>query len=330
MLQPLNPLETKWCRPAEAINYIDRAKETDRMYGYAIEHLMFTHPYKKFDLKVEGAYNSSFACFDSIHVYDFEQLVCKISLYNPAGEERTNTQLQFEYNYNVHKKDPKSIKRTCNTAKILDCVKLIKAATPANHKYFAQNAKEVIEEATRFSAHKRSLESVFSNVAYANVDSNLELFDDLFNGRDTVAVNTLRTKFLERRKEFEESKEYRDRLRKYSVMVVKNHNGDYRVVHRRVVKKENSNDMVAQYFMSTHEKKEDLHPAIFGKLCLLEIAQQSIEPSNYKNQKPSQGVEGVGTVTVVENKVPVYIIVGEDLEDPQVTIDANSGTESQD
>jgi hypothetical protein len=88
--------------------------------------------------------------------------------------------------------------------------------------------------------------------------------------------------------------------------------------------------MVAQYFMSTHEKKEDLHPAIFGKLCLLEIAQQSIEPSNYKNPKSSQGVEGVGTVTVVENKVPVYIIVGEDLEDPQVTIDANSGTEGQD
>jgi len=100
-------------------------------------------------------------------------------------------------------------------------------------------------------------------------------------------------------------------------------------VHRRVVKKENSNDMVAQYFMSTHEKKEDLHPAIFGKLCLLEIAQQSIEPT-VRSQTPSQGVEGVGTVTLVENKVPVYIIVGEDLEDPQVTIDANPGTESQD
>lgn len=310
--------ELKICRPAEAINELDRTKPRDRLMAYAVEHLMFSHPYKKFDLAMRGGWNDM--GIDNIKVYDFEHSPCSIDFYQPDGDERNALQLEFTYDRNVHSKSPKDTKRTSNVSKILECVKLIKPAGPEEHRKRARAAKDLIEEATKFAACKRSFEGVFSGIAYDKVHTNIALFEALLNKQETTAVETLRKKFYDKHKDYSDAREYLFRLRKHSVMIVKNHSGDYRLVHRQVVKDETANKMVAKYSLSQYGAKSDIPPNIYGKLCLLEIAQQS--------DNNEHSIEGVGKVSKEIPTTPVYIIIGEDLEEPAINDDTR--TQSQD
>ena len=297
------------CRPDEAIKRLDRTKEDGRLMAYAVEHLMFTHPYKKFDLLVFGNH--------AIKVYDFERKVCNITTYSPDGSERTALQLQFEYDYNVHNKAPRDTKRTSNVNKIAECVRMIKPAGVEVHKkYLANQAKSVIEDCTKFSSAKREFERVFSGVAYNNLSTNVALFEDLLNHRDTSAVDTLRKKFTERRQEYEAAQGQLVKLHKHSVMVTRNHSGDYRLVHRRVLEEMTDNRVRVHYAMVNYDGKNKLPPNIYGKVCLLEIAEQG--------EDKEKTVEGVGMVAKDHPIYPVYIIVGEDLEEPAINDDAGA------
>lgn len=295
-------------RPAEAINRLDRTKDSGRLMAYAVEHLMFTHPYKKFDLAFSG---------DTwIKVYDFEHLVCNITTYAPDGVERTALQLQFEYDYNVHNKAPRDTKRTSNVNKIAECVKMIRPAKVEAHIKIASGARSVIEECTKFSATKREFERVFANVSYNNLSDNVALFDDLLNHRDTSAVDVLRKKFTDKRQEYEAAQEHLAKLRRHSVMVTRNHSGDYRLVHRRVLEVMTDNRIRVDYAMVNYDGKDKLPPNIYGKVCLLEIAEQG--------EDDEKTIEGVGLVSKNQAIHPVYIIIGEDLEEPAINGDAGA------
>lgn len=303
------------CRPSEMITMIDRSKETGRLLAHAVEHLMFSHPYKKFDLVMGEHFMSN-----GFEVYDFDRLVCYIRFYTPDGEERTALQLEFKYNYNVHNKAPRDTKRTSNISKILDCVRMIKAAEVYDHRLTVKNARDLIEETTKFAACKRGFESVFSSIAYDKVQTNVALFDDLFNKRDTSAVETLRNKFYAKRKDFDIANDHMDRLSRHSVAILKNHSGDYRVVHRMATKEGAPEGKIkANYAMVNYDAKDKIPPNIYGKLCLLEIAEQ--------NEGQDHSIEGVGSVFKPTVTYPVYTIIGEDLEEP--AINEYSGAQSQ-
>lgn len=301
-------------RPAEAIKKIDRTKEGGRLMAYAIEHLMLTHPYKKFDLV--------FFHDTRIRVYDFERKVCDITTYAPDGSERTALQLQFEYDYHVHSKAPRDTKRTSNVNKIAECVKLIKPASIGDHKNYATKAKAVIENCTKFSASKRDFERLFANISYDKLWTNVVLFDDLFNGRKTVAVENLHNKFKSKRAEYEAARDQLIKLRRHSVMVTRNHSGDYRLIHRRVLEEVTSDGTLrVNYGMANYDGKDKLPPNIYGKVCLLEIAEQS-EGNQIE-------IEGVGMVDKDQPIHPVYIIIGEDLEEPAINDDAGETSQNE-
>ena len=300
------------CRPSEAISMLDRTDEADRLLAYAVEHLMFSHPYKKFDLVISDSAAKGF------HVYDFEERVCQIGLYRPDGEERTALQLEFKYNYHVHNKAPKDAKRTSNINKILDCVKLIKPTVIRDHKdLLRKKTIGLVEETTKYSAAKREFDRVFSSIAYDRVETNISLFEDLLNKRDTSAVDALRNKFYSRHQEYVAAAEHKMRLCRNSVMVTKNHSGDYRVIHRLTSPAEDDPGAVrATYDMVTYPEKEKIPPNIYGKLCLLEIAEQ--------NEESTHSIEGVGHIDKNYKVAPVYIIIGEDLEEPAIDVDART------
>jgi len=302
------------CRPSEAIGLIDRSQnpETGRLLAHAVEHLMFSHPYKKFDLVFRKHFMSN-----GFQVYDFGLEVCNIRFYKPDGEERTALQLEFRYNYNVHSKAPKDSKRTSNISKILDLVRLIKPASTKDHAS-RFHVEELIEETTKFAAHKRDFDRVFSNIAYDNVETNISLFDDLLNKRNTSAVEALRNKFYEKHKAYVAAAEHKTRMSRNSALVTKNHSGDYRVVHRVETSKDRE-AVKANYVMVDYARKDDIPPNIYGKLCLLEIADQ--------NDGNTHEVEGVGQVVKHGTVGSVYTIIGEDLEGPPISGDA--GTHSQ-
>lgn len=303
------------CRPSEAITMIDRSQDTGRLMAYAVEHLMFSHPYKKFDLVMGPHFMSN-----GFDVYDFDRQVCQISFYTPDGAERTALQLEFKYNYNVHNKAPRDTKRTSNVNKILDCVRMIKAAEVYDHKVTVKDGRELIEETTKYAACKRSFENVFSSIAYDKVQTNVALFDDLFNKRDTSAVEALRNKFYAKRKDFDIANDHITRLSRHSVAILKNHSGDYRVVHRMATREGAPDGQVrANYVMVNYDAKDKIPPNIYGKLCLLEIAEQ--------NDGEKHSIEGVGSVFKPTITYPVYNIIGEDLEEPAVN--EYSGAQSQ-
>jgi hypothetical protein len=295
-----------FCRPSEAITMIDRSQDTGRLMAYAVEHLMLSHPYKKFDLVLDPHFMAN-----GFKVYDYDREVCVVSFYTPDGEERTALQLEFKYNYNVHNKAPRDTKRTSNINKILDCVRMIKAAEVHDHMNTVRSAKELIEEVTKYAACKRGFESVFSSIAYDKVQTNVALFDDLFNRRDTSAVETLRNKFYAKRKDFDIANDHVNRLSRHSVAVLKNHSGDYRVVHRMTTKEDAPEGRIkVNYAMVNYDAKDKIPPNIYGKLCLLEIAEQ--------NDGQEHSIEGVGHVFKPTITHPVYTIIGEDLEEPAV------------
>ncbi|MFN9902834.1 MAG: hypothetical protein ACK55Z_29450, partial [bacterium] len=170
---------------------------------------------------------------------------------------------------------------------------------------------ELIEETTKYAACKRSFETVFSSIAYDKVQTNVALFDDLFNKRDTSAVETLRNKFYAKRKDFDIANDHITRLSRHSVAIVKNHSGDYRVVHRMTTREGAPDGQVkARYAMVNYDAKDKIPPNIYGKLCLLEIAEQ--------NDGEKHSIEGVGSVFKPFNNYPVYTIIGEDLEEPAI------------
>ena len=302
------------CRPSEAIGLIDRSQDTGRLLAHAVEHLMFSHSYKKFDLVLGPHFMNN-----GFEVYDYDQEVCKVRFYVPDGQERTATQLEFKYNYHVHNKAPMDTKRTSNISKILDCVRLIKSASVLDHMTRFRGVKSLIEESTKYASRKRDFERVFSSIAYDNLETNFSLFEDLLNKRDTSAVETLRNKFYDRHKEYVAAAEHKARMSRNSALITKNHSGDYRVIHRVETKVEGeSNQTKANYIMVNHEAKGKIPPNIYGKLCLLEIAEQ--------NDGDVHNIEGVGEVhkyTIGS----VYTIIGEDLEEP--AIDEYAGAQSQ-
>jgi hypothetical protein len=296
------------CRPSEAINMIDRQAnpETGRLLAHAVEHLMFSHPYKKFDVVMGQNFMSN-----GFEVFDFNRSVCKVRFYKPDGDERTALQLEFKYTYNVHSKAPRDTKRTSNVNKISECVRLIKPVEASDYVPALRNAKSLVEETTKFVGCKRAFESIFSSVGYDKVQNNIALFEDLFNKRDTSAVETLRNKFYTRLKDYEVASEHIKRLARHSAIVVRNHSGDYRVVHRITTREGVPEGQVkANYAMVNYDAKDKIPPNIYGKLCLLEIAEQ--------NDGNDHSVEGVGGVDKDGDRYSVYTIIGEDLEEPAV------------
>ena len=75
----------------------------------------------------------------------------------------------------------------------------------------------------------------------------------------------------------------------------------------------------ANYAMVNYDAKDKIPPHIYGKLCLLEIAEQ--------NEGKDHSIEGVGSVYKPEDQYPVYTIIGEDLEEP--AINEYAGAQSQ-
>ena len=106
--------------PRELLDSMARfANERQKLFGQALEALTFGHKYKNFyvnatvDVRDDGKY-----LVRTVAVKDFHHTCCEFSIHVPGGQSRTNEQLEFTYDYEIHDKEPRRVRRTSDYKKI--------------------------------------------------------------------------------------------------------------------------------------------------------------------------------------------------------------------
>jgi hypothetical protein len=273
--------------------------------------LHFQHPYKKFVVAAKIRYpedgdnvTKPTLAHDEFHLYDFGVQVAKVGMYTPNGEKRDNKQLQVRYNYDVHFKEPRNIKRTSNLNKIDSLMAMIQPATDNKILDQVPGARDLVNKACGFVESQRAFQKFFSDMYYGDKSALAQTFDDLLNKRDTMAIDKLRKDFYETRDLKDKAQVEALALSKQVVSVVKNPIlGEYRVIRYSVVKDGENKIMHSQ----TYNAKEDLPDDVVGNLAVLEIGLSSDDRAR---------VDGVGEAMRVPY-AEVSTLIGKDFNDPR-------------
>ena len=295
----------------QALELLNQSRIEHRLHCAALESLHFQHPYKKFVVAAKIRYpedgdnvTKPTLAYDEFHLYDFGVQVAKITMYTPNGEKRDSKQLQVRYNYDVHFKEPRNIKRTSNLNKIDSLMAMIQPATDNKILDQVPGARDLVNKACGFVESQRAFQKFFSDMYYGDKSALAQTFDDLLNKRDTMAIDKLRKDFYETRDLKDKAQVEALALSKQVVSVVKNPIlGEYRVIRYSVVKDGENKIMHSQ----TYNAKEDLPDDVVGNLAVLEIGLSSDDRAR---------VDGVGEAMRVPY-AEVSTLIGKDFNDPR-------------
>lgn len=256
----------------QALELLNQNRIAHRLHCAALEALYFHHPYKNFviEMGVRDNVTTNLPELGGVNVYvhDFIAEVARFSLFEPEGETRDKTQLDIRYNYNVHTKQPRNVKRTSNLNKIDGLVKMIKPAEPVDILRNCPNPEDLIDKASNYRQANRAFRKVFDDLYYKDKDQSEQLIDDLLNKRDTLMVTELRTKFDTARSEKAKAQEEHTALSEHIVSVVKNSVHDNYCVVRYNFPNEPKMQILS---VNVYDSKEHLPDDVLGHMAVLEI-----------------------------------------------------------
>ncbi len=314
-------MEYVFVKPADMLGMFNREKERHRVLISGIEVLAFAHPHKKFYFRVEKFYydklrtNPDEIGTIKLDVYDYGVNVGYLSTYKPEGMERDKAQVEFKYDYNVHQKEPKNLKRSSDWRKIIEFGKLFKPIdvdNPRTHSRMFYNVTEAVADVTMLRNRIRPMKNVVDRISYGK-DSEKLLYD-LVNNQISVEADKFKTEFMAAWQQAEAARlDFRKQTNRIAVIMPTPHS-EFVVTRFEFIEGKPTREELSSYKVQgkLYEDRSALPDDIAGKLAVLEISND--ESTDVK-------IEGVG---VFERDKSRMIIIGEDL----YGIDA--GTQGQD
>jgi hypothetical protein len=310
-------------KPTEVLGLLDRDDGRQRTLMSGIEALVYGHPHKKFYFKMEKYQYKELTNKEDyspgsirLEVYDYGMKVGHIGTYRPNGNERDKMQVEFQYNYNVHQKEPKNVKRSSDHRKILEFAKLFHAASIDGERMHAQMFHDVpdrIGDVTKLRDRLRGIKNMLDKIGYGKEAD--KLVYDLVNNQISVEADKYRGEFMAAWHQAEAGRQdfYRQTNR-IAVLVPTPHN-EYLLTRYEFNGREAKDRHDTEGYKahsSVIADRESLPEDVSGKLAVLEI-------SNFSDDDVK--IDGVGIFEKDSNRI---IVIGEDLNG------IDSGTQSQD
>ena len=284
----------------------DRESASGRVFLQAIEALRFSHPYKKFYYRVYAEYiRNSKLTVHNVDVMDYGSKVCRIMTYTPDGEERTKPQAQFDYDYDVHQKEPKSVKRSSDYKKIVECAKLVRPfdydRKGAMYDVFIGIGTS-LAHVTKLHDGQKKVDKLFSNLHYGGYNEKLALYN-LICGNMNPETEKMKTEFISAYNGYHDSMNHYNSIMNKIAIVMPTAHGEYKVVRRQYKGRGDRESHVMSYDYETkiYPNKDSLPEDLTGKMAVLEIL-------------PSEGsVSEIDDVGIFNAEDWKYTIIGEDL-----------------
>ena len=301
---------------------LDRTSERQRALLSGIEALAFGHPYKKFYYRVETAdldmLKKSQTYGVTIEVMDYGVRVGRISTYKPDGMERDKLQVQFEYNYNVHQKEPRNIKRSSNHNKVLEFAKLFRPA-PINTSVIAKvmfnGAPEKISDVTKLRSGVRKAKEMISKLYYGSGDEPIQLVYDLIHNNLSTQTDKFKTEFESAYAEAKEAQAQYELMTNRLAVVLGTPFGEYLLTRYEYEGKGDRNEYGSyKWSMVVVKNRITMPDDVAGKISVLDMA-------NHSDTDSKVVVDGVGVLDKTEGRM---LLLGEDLNG------IDTRTESQD
>lgn len=301
--------------PRQALDKMPRTDDRSRLFSAAIENLHFHHPYKHFgvafDIRTQKDDDGNLMEIhpvSSVQVLDFGTTVAEFTMYRPAGETRDKPQLEIEYNYFVHEKEPRKSKRTSNFAKIPTLIKMIRTATPVDIFNEAPGHKEIILESSGYEKSRRSARDLLQMFYYGEVDEKMDLLKDLVNGRATANAEAFKQKLASVDKDYAVGRAEYEAYLKQVVFVGKNSISDRYMVVRVSLNKDGDPSDLHNISSHCYESKDQLPEDVLGLISVMEISLSAVDNGIRVN------VEGVGRAKRT-NRGVAYTLIGKDFND---------------
>jgi len=300
--------------PREAYEKMPRTDDRGRLFSAAIANLYFLHSYKHFGVafdirteKDEGGNIVEITPCSSVQVLDFGMTVADFTMYRPAGGTRDKPQLEIEYNYDVHSKEPRRTKRTSNFAKIPTLTNMIRTASSVDLIREAPTHIEAILESSGYEKARRSAKDLVQKFYYGDIDEKMNLLKDLANGRATAGAEAFKQSLSDVDKDYAIGRAEYEAYLKQVVFVGKNSISDRYMVIRTPLNKDGD---VADYHAPSHcyESKDQLPDDVLGLISVLEISLSAVANGIRVN------VEGVGRAKRT-NRGVAYTLIGKDFND---------------
>ena len=284
----------------------DRESASGRVFLQAIEALRFSHPYKKFYYRVYAEYiRNSKLTVHNVDVMDYGSKVCKIKTYAPDGSERNKHQAQFDYDYDVHQKEPKSVKRSSDYKKIVECAKLVRPfdydRKGAMYDVFIGIGTS-LAHVTKLHDGQKKVDKLFSNLHYGGYNEKLALYN-LICGNMNPETEKMKTEFISAYNGYHDSMNHYNSIMNKIAIVMPTAHGEYKVVRRQYKGRGDRESHVMSYDYETkiYPNKDSLPEDLTGKMAVLEIL-------------PSEGsVSEIDDVGIFNAEDWKYTIIGEDL-----------------
>jgi hypothetical protein len=296
----------KFMLAEDLFSLCDRESATSRVFLQAIEALRFSHPYKKFYYRVYAEYiRNSKLTVDSVDVMDYGAKVCRIMTYSPEGTERNKYQAQFEYDYDVHQKEPKNVKRSSDYKKIVECAKLVRPFDYDRDGAMSDvfiGIGDSLANVTKLREGQKKVDKLFSNLHYGGHNEKLALYN-LICGNMNPETEKMKTEFINAYNGYHDSMNHYNALMNRIAMVFPTVHGEYRVVRRQYKGRgdRESHFMNYDYETKIYPNKDSLPEDLTGKMAVLEIL-------------PSEGsVSEIDDVGIFNANDWKYTIIGEDL-----------------
>ena len=298
----------KFMLAEDLFSLCDRESTVGRVFLQAIEALRFSHPHKKFYYRVRTDWireSSSRLGVYNVDVMDYGSKVCRIMTYTPDGEERTKPQAQFDYDYDVHQKEPKNVKRSSDYKKIVECAKLVRPFD-----YDRQGAMydvflgigDSLANVTKLRDGQKKVDKLFSNLHYGGHNEKLALYN-LICGNMNPETEKMKTAFIDAYNGYHDSMNHYNALMNRVAIVIPTAHGEYRVVRRQYKGRGDRESHVLSYDYETkiYPNKDSLPEDLTGKMAVLEILPSEVSVSE------------VADVGIFNSENLIYTIIGEDL-----------------
>lgn len=310
----------------EIFPLLDRTVERQRVLATGLEAISYAHPHKKFYYRIDRSDYEALASgtmkgiayrFD---VMDYGLKVGKIGTYKPDGNERDKAQVQFEYDYNVHQKEPRHVKRSSNHSKIFEFAALfrpldVSVSNPKTMSEMIPGVTNSLDQHLSVRNAYREVGKILDSMYYGDRDQNAKILYDLCVGRTTTDTIGFKDRVVNAysgmNKVIAEASKAMSRI----AVINPTPHGEY-FVARFELKDYKKRDDIEGYNWSPaiYPSKDTLPDDVAGRVSVLEIADTTDvnDDEHY--------VEGIGLLWKNTNRM---IIFGEDLHG------INTGTESQ-
>jgi len=297
----------KFMLASELFPMINRESESGRVFLQAIEALAFSHPHKKFYYRVRADRIGEESKLKNLKlsVMDYGSRVCTISTFRPDGEHRNKFQVQFEYDYEVHQKEPRNLKRSSDYKKILDYAKLVRPfdhTTKGAMVNVFHSVGETLSNVTKLRDGATKVSRLFSNLHYGGNVEKLTFYN-IICGNINPETEKMRAAFVEAYSDYNACLlRYNTLMNKVAVVVPTAH-GEYRVVRRQYKGRGDRSEDITSYDYESkiYQNKDSLPEDLTGKMAVLEIL-----PSD-------SSISEVDDVGIFDSRHMVYTIIGEDL-----------------